>query len=406
MAARASKTKAQSAVPAGTAPVGTAVLAAGGTGGHLFPAQALAEELVRRGYAVHLMTDRRGREHEGKFPATTIHEIASATLSLDEPWRMPARFLTLVAGYRQARRLLKSVKPAAIVGFGGYPSFPPLAAAAALRIPIVIHEANAVMGRANRVLVRWASAVASSFPSIEQLPEAARGNVVMTGNPVRDAVRQAAGRPYRAPNARENFCVLILGGSQGARIFSDVVPQALAALATHTRRTLKVVQQCRPEDLERVRTAYQDAGIKAELAAFFGNVTRRIAEAHLVIARAGASTVAELAVIGRPAVLVPLPHSLDADQLRNAEAFARSGAGWLLQQADLTPESLASLLTGLRYQELQLDLAATAAREFGRPDAAARLADLVLKVARRAAAAREGEASDGAPAPNAFKETS
>jgi UDP-N-acetylglucosamine--N-acetylmuramyl-(pentapeptide) pyrophosphoryl-undecaprenol N-acetylglucosamine transferase len=365
----------------------TVVLAAGGTGGHLFPAQALAEELVRRGYAVHLMTDERVRDYGRNFPAFEVHQVPAATVSLSRPWLIPSRTMTLLRGYRLAKAILRRLRPAAVVGFGGYPSFPPIRAASSLDIPAIVHDQNAVMGRANRMLARYAAKVASSFPTLANLPERAKHKLVVTGNPVRDIVLKERAAPYRAPGAAEPFKLLVFGGSQGARFFADFMPEVIKELAEAVRRTLKVTQQCRPEDLDRVKTAYAQLGIAHELQPFFMDMPKRIADAHLVVCRSGASTIAELGVIGRPAIMIPLPHALDNDQLRNAESFAAAGAGWVKPQASLTPADFAAFLTRLRYEEEELNTAAAAALAHGKPDAAQRLADLVESVAATTPAA-------------------
>jgi UDP-N-acetylglucosamine--N-acetylmuramyl-(pentapeptide) pyrophosphoryl-undecaprenol N-acetylglucosamine transferase len=271
----------------------------------------------------------------------------------------------------------------AVAGFGGYPSLPPLAAAVALKIPSLIHDANAVMGRANRLLATRVTAVASSFPTLANLPPKAAGKVTMTGSPVRAFVLDKRAAPYRAPAADRMFRLLVFGGSQGAQFFGQFMPQVIEALPVAVRRTLDIVQQCRLEDLDAVRASYEKLEVSHELDSFFKNMPKRIATAHLVICRAGASTIAELGVIGRPAILVPLPHAIDNDQLRNAESFAKAGAGWLMPQADLRPDEFAAFLTRLRYREGELESAAKAALGQGHPDAAERLADLVETIAKQ-----------------------
>ena len=358
----------------------TIALAAGGTGGHLFPAQALAETLRGRGVAVHLLTDPRGMEYAGRFPAEALHHVPSATLTLSKPAGLPGQAWTLLSGYRRARALLKDIAPAAVVGFGGYPSLPPLIAARHLGIPTALHEQNAVMGRANRIVARGASVIATSFPKLANVGDAIGRKTTMTGNPVRSAVI-AARRPYRAPRADEPFNLLVFGGSQGARFFSETTPRMLEDLAAPVRRSLTLVQQCRPEDIAAVKQKTADLGVNALVQPFFADLPERIASAHLVICRAGASTIAELGVIGRPAILVPLPHALESDQLRNAESFAAGGAGWVKPQAGLDPGGLAALITRLRHADGELAAAAAAAARQGRPDAAERLADLVLSLA-------------------------
>jgi UDP-N-acetylglucosamine--N-acetylmuramyl-(pentapeptide) pyrophosphoryl-undecaprenol N-acetylglucosamine transferase len=350
------------------------MLAAGGTGGHLFPAYALAEELARRGILVDLVTDHRVDRYGTEFPGRKIYTVASATLASKSPVGIVRTAATLTRGYLAARRLLKRVKPAAVVGFGGYPTFPPMFAAAHFGIPTMLHEQNAVLGRANRMLARRVSAIATSFERIKLLDAALERKVHFTGNPVRDAVIQAAAIAYAAPEPGGSFRLLVFGGSQGARYFSDTVPPALVALAPDLRRRLSVVQQAREEDVERVRDAYAKAGIKAEVQAFFKNLPEIMAASHLVIARSGASTVAELSVIGRPAILVPLPHALDNDQLQNATRLAESGGAWCLEQKVLTTERLGAEIARLAADPGALTKAAAAARSQGRPDAVKRLA--------------------------------
>ncbi len=270
------------------------VLAAGGTGGHLFPAQALAEELVRRGYVIHLMTDERVRDYGKSFPAAETHVVPSATISLGDPLRLPGRAWRLFAGYTAARKILKRLRPAAVVGFGGYPSFPPILAASRLGIPTCVHDQNAVMGRANKLLSKFADVVASSFPQLLGLPEAARNKLVFTGNPVRDIALKEKGAEYPALGKDTPFNLLVFGGSQGARFFAEFMPKVIAALDADTLKSLKLVQQCRQEDLATVRALYGASSFDHELQPFFMDMPKRIANAHLVVCRSGASTIAEL----------------------------------------------------------------------------------------------------------------
>ncbi len=358
-------------------PKGLIVLAAGGTGGHLFPAQALGEELVRRGFVVHLMSDERVADYGSKFPAADTHIISSATILIRKPWTWPGSVWKLWSGYKKARAIFARIKPATVIGFGGYPSLPPLVAASRAGIASLIHEQNAVMGRANRLVAKRVAGIASSFPEIVNLDAALSAKVVMTGNPVRDLVLKSAGLEYAAPTPRQTFRILVFGGSQGARFFSEMMPKVFGELPQAMLKKMSVVQQCRPEDIDQVQARYEKLGMKFELQAFFSDMPKRIAAAHLVIGRAGASTIAELGVIGRPAVLVPLPHALDNDQLRNAESFAGAGAGWLMKEDEIEAVELAAFLTRLRYLEDELNGAAGAALLQGHGDAAQRLADLV-----------------------------
>jgi len=353
------------------------ILAAGGTGGHLFPAFALAEELGRRAIAVDLVSDARAQRYGADFPARTIHHLPSATLQGRSLHAAAKTGATLLAGVAGALRLFRRLKPGLVVGFGGYPCFAPVVAARLLGVATLLHEQNAVLGRANRLLAAHVTAVATSFANTKYLKAGRRARVRHVGNPVRASVLQCADRPYDAPQAGDPFRLLVFGGSQGARAFSELLPPALARLTPAARDRLRVVQQCREEDLEAVKTAYQHQGLHAELASFFPRLPQQMAQAHLVIARAGASTVAELAVLGRPAILVPLPHAIDNDQRLNAMRLAESGGAWCIEQGDLSPERLAASLEDLMAAPERLAVAAAAAKRQGRPDAVQRLADLV-----------------------------
>lgn len=372
---------------------GVVVLAAGGTGGHLFPAQALGEALVARGVLVHLMTDARGVEYGNRFPAIGVHEIPSATITLRKPWLVPGQLYRLVKGFMAARKLIAEMQPEppiAVVGFGGYPSLPPLLAALILKVPAIVHEQNAIMGRANRVIARHAAAVASSFPKIANLP-VLNGEFSFTGNPVRSIVMKQWDAPYAAPEADQTFRILIFGGSQGAHFFSEFMPKVIEALPNAVRRHLKVVQQCRAEDINAVQAQYDRIGADVKLAPFFPDLPKHIAMSHLVICRSGASTIAELSVIGRPAIMVPLPHAVENDQLKNAQSFSTAGAGWLMQQRDTTPDEMAAFITRMRFQPEELTATANAAKAFARPDAAELLANLVEKHATKRTAPQRVE---------------
>ena len=353
------------------------MLAAGGTGGHLFPALALAQELGRRGIAVDLVTDMRGDRYGANFPARAIYRVPSATLTRRSPVAVAGTAWMLARGVTAAFKLLGQVKPDAVVGFGGYPAFPPLVAACLRRIPTALHEQNAVLGRANRMLAGRVTAIATSFEHTKYLEGPALARARLTGNPVRDQVVDWATQSYSVPRRGGPFSLLVFGGSQGARFFSDALPPALALLPPELRAALFVVQQCREEDLARVEEAYKVAGVRAHLATFFANLPEEMAKCHLVIGRAGASTVAELAVMGRPAILVPLPHAIDNDQLGNAKQLAESGGAWCIEQQQLTPERLAEAMSRLLSSPEALGQAAAAIKRLGRPDAVRLLADLV-----------------------------
>jgi UDP-N-acetylglucosamine--N-acetylmuramyl-(pentapeptide) pyrophosphoryl-undecaprenol N-acetylglucosamine transferase len=358
----------------------TIVLAAGGTGGHLFPAEALAQELQERGHRLVLVTDRRGAGHSQTLANLETHTIRAGTLA-GGAGRKVGGLMNVVAGVFQARALLPRLQPHVVVGFGGYPSLPTMLAAARLGTPAAIHEQNAVLGRVNRLLARRVDAVALSFAQTERLERDARKEVVVTGTPVRPEVLAHRDQPYRGPEATGPIKILVFGGSQGASVFSAVVPAALAELDPDQRARLQVVQQCRREDLDAVRKAYADAEITAELATFYDDMPARMADAHLVIARAGASTIFELAAMGRPALLVPYPHATDDHQTANANAFSETGAGWTITQSAFTPIDLLGRLNALLSVPHYLEQAAAAARRFAISDAAARLADLVERMA-------------------------
>lgn len=366
----------------GNSASGCIAVCAGGTGGHLFPAEALSAELKARGYRILLMTDDRGLRYGDRFPCDEIQEIPSATLSLRAPLKAIVGVGKLGLGVLKSYSILKRSKVRAIAGFGGYPSFPPMVAGSLLKLPACLHEQNAVMGRANKALARFATVLATSFEQTQRIPNHKNLQVVTTGNPVRAQVIGLRDVPYESAGEGEPFKLLVFGGSQGARVFSEIVPAALALLPEATKKRLVVTQQCRAEDIDQVSSAYGEAGIDAELAIFFDNLPERISKSHLVVARSGASTVSELTVIGRPSILIPLPHSLDNDQRENARALAQAGGAWLLEQTDFTPEHFAKMLEELFNQPEKLNKAAQAAHETGRPEAVKHLADAVEEIAK------------------------
>jgi UDP-N-acetylglucosamine--N-acetylmuramyl-(pentapeptide) pyrophosphoryl-undecaprenol N-acetylglucosamine transferase len=355
------------------------LLAAGGTGGHLFPAQALADALQKRGAVIELATDVRAAHF--KFPARDVHVIPSATLRGRNPLALTRTATLLTLGTAKAWSMLGRVRPAVAVGFGGYPTVPPLVAATLRGIPTVLHEQNGVMGRANRLLAGRVTAIATGFRTLARLDPRLQRKVTFTGNPVRGEVIAAAATPYAAPEAGDKLRLLVFGGSQGARVMAEIVPPAIELLAADLRARLAVVQQARGEDLDAVRGIYGRLGVAAECAPFFTDLPVRMAAAHLVISRSGASTVAELSAIGRPAILVPLPHSLDQDQFINAGVLESAGGAIRFEQRDLTPERLAAEIAGLAGDPGRIVRMAAAAKSAGTIDAAERLADLVLKVA-------------------------
>ncbi len=356
------------------------VIAAGGTGGHFFPAEGLAATLIARGHRVVLMTDARsGGLNSAVFANRETHVLPGAGIAGRGLLRGAKAIASLSAGVMRARSILAELGAGAVVGFGGYPCVPPVLATSLLRHrpAVILHEQNAVLGRANRFLSGRADTLALSFAATQRVP--AKTRTAVTGNPVRPAIAALADAGYIAPQAEAGARIrlLILGGSLGARVFSDVVPAALLALPDGLRGRLMVTQQCRAEDLDRVRAAYAEAGIAAELAPFFGDVAARLVSAHLVIARAGASTVAELAVAGRPSILVPLPGAIDDHQTANARALAEANGAWVMPQPGFTPAALAERLTALLSDPAALAGAAVGARTQARPGAATLLAETV-----------------------------
>lgn len=361
---------------------GLVLISAGGTGGHLFPAESLAVALKAHGARVALATDHRVGAISGSFPAEEVIEIPSATPSGRSAPQMARAALLLSAGVAKAVPAIRRLGPDAVVGFGGYPTVPPLAAAALLRLPTAIHEQNGVMGRANRLIARWATLIATGFPQVRGIPANAPGRRLHTGNPVRPAVLEAARLPPPEAVPGGSLHLLVFGGSQGARVMSDVVPPALERLSPEHRSRLRVVQQAREEDLPRVREHYARLGVAAALQPFFKDLPRRMAEAHLVIGRSGASTVAELAVIGRASILVPLPGALDQDQAANARSLEEIGAATTIPQDAFTPDRLAEELKARLEDPSRLTRAAAAAKSAGTTDAAERLAEAVLALGR------------------------
>lgn len=354
-----------------------AVLAAGGTGGHLYPAEALARALIDRGWRIVLATDVRGDQYAQAFPAEKRMALNAATARPGDPVGLVRAGLSIAGGVMQARAAYAKLKPQIVVGFGGYPSLPALLAALSQGRPTLIHEQNAVLGRSNRLLAGRVRAVASAFPTLERAPPAVRTRTTVVGNPVRPDIRALHDRPYRAPGEGEDIRVLITGGSQGARLLSETVPLALARIAEPLRRRLVVQQQTRAESLETARAHYAEALIRAEVAPFFRDMAGRLDAAHLVIGRAGASTCSELAVAGRPSLLVPLKIAADDHQTLNARLLAEAGAAQVLAEDAVTVDSLAEVVQAMLSDPDDLARRAAAARAVAVPDAAARLADLV-----------------------------
>jgi UDP-N-acetylglucosamine--N-acetylmuramyl-(pentapeptide) pyrophosphoryl-undecaprenol N-acetylglucosamine transferase len=354
------------------------ILAAGGTGGHIFPAEALARELLGRGYKVALMTDQRGTKFSEDL-LIPVYRTRARSLG-DGIFGKIRSVIEMGIGVLQARSRLAKLRPNVVVGFGGYPSVPTLYAAAQLNIPIVLHEQNAVLGRANRALMGKARVIATSFPQVTGLKNSAQTRLVYTGNPVRPTFMALRGTPYPALSDDGPMKILVLGGSLGARVFSHVVPQALALMPEHLRRRIIISQQCRKDDVESARSAFAAAGVDAELSSFFRDVPERMADAHLVICRSGGSTVSELTVIGRPSVLVPYPHGHAGEQTANAEAVADAGGAWLIPEQAFTPEALAVRLESFMALPSTLTKTAASARAWGKVTAADALADAVAQL--------------------------
>ena len=357
------------------------LLAAGGTGGHLFPAEALGVELIRRGLRVRLATDSRASRYSGLFSKNTIDLVPSATVRSRAPWSLAYTGLMLAAGTAVSLSLMRRLKPAAVVGFGGYPTLPPLLAARLFGVPGVIHEANAVLGRANRFLSTHVNAIATSLPGVLDRDPALAGKTTIVGTPMRPGILAAAAMKYVPPELTGPFRLLVVGGSQGARVMADIVPGAIERLEPALWGRLVLTQQVREEDMARVRAVYDRLKINAELAPFFSDLPARLASHDLVVSRSGAGTVAELAAIGRPSILVPLPGSIDQDQFANAGVLAQANGAIRIAQADFTPDRLAAEISALAAEPARLAAMAANARSVGRLDAAERLADLVMKVA-------------------------
>ncbi len=352
------------------------VLAAGGTGGHLIPAFALATELSQRGHHVALVTDDRGAALPGKPDFLPAHVIPASKLGKN-PLKWPSGISAILEGRKMAMRLYESFEPSAVIGFGGYPVFPALLAALACEIPSLVHEQNAVLGRVNRMMAGKVDAIATAYPEIARLKSKYTDKVHLVGNPVRAEVLGLRDEPFPAFTEDGLLRVLVTGGSQGARVLSEVVPDGLAMLQPALRQRLQVTQQCRPEDLDAVRQRYRSHDIPAELGSYFENMAERLADAHLFIGRAGASTIAELTAVGRPAILVPLPIATDDHQAANTREIVKAGGARMIRQDKFTAKELAKQIQAMAQRPDTLANAAHAAWNCGRPKAAADLADLV-----------------------------
>jgi UDP-N-acetylglucosamine--N-acetylmuramyl-(pentapeptide) pyrophosphoryl-undecaprenol N-acetylglucosamine transferase len=355
------------------------VLAAGGTGGHMIPAHALAAELKSRRHGVLLITDERGSRFPGLFEGVPVHILPAGRLGGGPiGWLKAAS--SVVKGRGEAKRLYREHTPDAVVGFGGYPAFPSLLAASSMKIPTVLHEQNAVMGRVNRLLAGEAEAIGVAYEEIDRLKPKYQAKTVLIGNPVREEIARLGELPFPAFDAVAPLKILVTGGSQGATILSQVVPEGLGMLEPSLRRRLQVVQQCRPDDIERVRKQYAELGIPAELMTYIEDMAAKLADCHLMIGRAGASTIAELTAAGRPAILIPFAAATDDHQTANAREMVKAGGARAIKQENFTAEVLARQIEALAMDPLALNNAAARALSVGRPHAARDLADLVERV--------------------------
>ncbi|MFM7349350.1 MAG: undecaprenyldiphospho-muramoylpentapeptide beta-N-acetylglucosaminyltransferase [Erythrobacter sp.] len=352
------------------------VLAAGGTGGHLIPAFALAAELHQRGHHVALITDARGATIPGKPDYLPAHVIPAGRFDKN-PLRWLGAVRSVLEGRSMALRLFESFEPSALVGFGGYPAFPALLAARAAGLPSIVHEQNAVLGRVNRLMAGRVDAIATSYEEVDRLKPKHASKVHLTGNPVRAEVLALREQDFPAFTEESLLRILVTGGSQGARVLSEVVPDGLAMLPPALRQRLQVTQQCRAEDLEAVRRRYAEHDIPAELGTYFEDMHERLADAHLFIGRAGASTIAELTAVGRPAILVPLPIATDDHQAANTREMVKAGGARMIRQEAFQPKELAKQIQVMALNPQSLANAAHCAFNCGRPDAAKALADLV-----------------------------
>jgi UDP-N-acetylglucosamine--N-acetylmuramyl-(pentapeptide) pyrophosphoryl-undecaprenol N-acetylglucosamine transferase len=356
-------------------------IAAGGTGGHLFPAAAFAEEMFRRDWRVMLMTDVRGRRYAQGFPAERIEDVPAASLAPNPVTLIPS-LLKIYRGINAAKKRFDEMTPSLVAGFGGYPSFPALMAARSRKVPIIIHEQNSVLGRVNRAMATSAAIVACGFERLDRLPPQAAARKRVVGNPVRLPILAVRDRPYPEAPAGGRLNLLIIGGSQGARVFGEIIPEAIAQLPADLRTRLDVVHQVREEQIADAKATYERAKVNAEVAAFFTDMGLRLAAAHLVMSRAGASTVTELQVAGRPAILVPFAAAADDHQTANAEGLTSVGAADLFTEGDFDPAGLSALLAKRFADPHGLAVRAAAARASAKPEAAKTLADLAESVAR------------------------
>ena len=355
------------------------VLAAGGTGGHMIPAHSLAAELKARGHGVLLITDQRGARFPGLFDNVPVHILPAGRLG-GGPIGWLKALSAVARGRAEAKGLYREHRPDAVVGFGGYPAFPSLLAASALRIPTVLHEQNAVLGRVNRLLAGEAEAIGTAYSEVDRLKPRYRDKTALVGNPVREEIAKLGELPFPPFDEAAPLKILVTGGSQGATILGEIVPAGLGLLQPSLRRRLQIVQQCRPDDIERVRGQYAQLGIPAELLTYIEDMPAKLADAHLVIGRAGASTIAELTAAGRPAILIPFAAATDDHQTANSREMTKAGGARTIQQSDFTPQVLARQIEAMAADPQALNNAAARALSVGRPHAARDLADLVERI--------------------------
>jgi UDP-N-acetylglucosamine--N-acetylmuramyl-(pentapeptide) pyrophosphoryl-undecaprenol N-acetylglucosamine transferase len=365
---------------------GRVVLVAGGTGGHVFPARAVAVELLARGHTLAFVTDNRGEGYGASVVKLETYRLKAGNVARGDMLGRIKALFDIASGWWEARAILREIKPSVVVGFGGYPALPTMVAALQAKVPTVIHEQNAVLGRVNRSLAPYVDAIALSFPDTERLESRFEHKTVVTGNPVRPDIVPLRAAPYPTPAEDGSLHLFVMGGSQGATALSAVTPRGLALLPAEIKKRLRVSAQCRREDIDAARAAYADAGIEARCSTFFDDVTAELARTHVAITRAGASTVSELAAIGRPSILVPYPHATDDHQSANARALVKSGGAVVLAQAEFTPETLATRLADWLANPAMLTATAARARAVGVPDAANRLADLIDRIAPKSGA--------------------
>lgn len=356
------------------------MLSAGGTGGHMTPARALAEDLLERGFRVEVITDTRGEKFAQIFGDINMHVVRSGTAHSGVMGKLRGA-LNLGLGIVKARGILKKTKPAVVVGFGGYPSVPGVYAAQKMGIPTIIHQSDGIMGKANAFLAPRAERIALTFPNTAGLDDADQTRAIVTGNPVRPEISALYSKAYNAPKPDGELRILIMGGSLGARVLSQIVPKAFGMLDKYLRERLVIVQQCREEDLESVRAAYKEAGINATLKSFFDDIPEQLSKAHLVIARSGASTVTEVSTAGRPAIYVPAAYHADQQQKINADSVADAGGAWVMAEAGFTPEALQARIENFLQNPEVLFKASENARSCGKPDAARKLGNLVTAIA-------------------------